>query len=72
MIHKELAQKRQDFSFGTVVTNCVVHMAFSLLNRPSDCHLCQTDVRNQLSRAIRVNKFLNDLLDQWEALEPPR
>ena len=44
---------------GTTVTNCVVHMNLSILERPRDCQLCQADVRNTLSRAISMNEWLN-------------
>lgn len=47
---------------GTTVTNCVVHMHLSLLERPRDCNLCATDIRNTLSNAIRCNEWLN----QWK------
>lgn len=72
MTHQEvLRQKRRDFSFGSVVTNCVSHMAMPLTGRPEGCRLCRADVKNQLHRAIKVNAFLNDLVDDWEKLPEP-
>ena len=52
---------------GTTVTNCVVHMNLSLLGRPANCHLCATDIRNTLSRAITVNEWLNEWKEDAEA-----
>lgn len=50
------------FPAGTTVTNCVTHMHRSILERPQDCELCQVDIRNTLSRALRANQWLN----QWK------
>lgn len=48
---------------GTTVTNCVVHMGRSLLDRPADCRLCATDISNTLRRAITVNEWLNEWME---------
>lgn len=50
------------FSAGTRVTNCLVHRHLDLTKRPSDCRLCLSDLRNHLSLAITINKWLN----QWK------
>lgn len=46
-------------SGGVIVTNCVVHMHKSILERPKDCKLCQADIWNVLSRALSANEWLN-------------
>jgi len=48
---------------GTMVLNCVSHMQMSILERPTDCNLCNTDVKNALARCHRINEFLNDWKD---------
>jgi len=50
-------------SGGVTVTNCVVHMHRAILERPSDCRLCQADIRNVLSRALSANEWLNTFKD---------
>ena len=55
---------------GTTVTNCVTHMGLSILERPDNCSLCQTDVKNTLSRCMRANEWLNlwrdDIMKGWK------
>lgn len=51
---------------GSTVTNCVMHMNLSILNRPNDCKLCQADVRNTLSRAINANGWLNKWVEDMK------
>jgi hypothetical protein len=63
---EELLDRRYDG--GVTVTNCVVHMGQSILERPRDCELCATDIRNTLSRAIRTNAWLNEWKEDAEAL----
>ena len=63
---EELVSRTCDVQGGTKVTNCVVHMNMSLLQRPSDCPLCATDVKNKLSTAIKVNEWLNGWKDEAE------
>lgn len=58
MTAKELLARRYDG--GVSVTNCIKHMHLSLLDREDDCRLCQADVRNHLSEAIAINKWLNE------------
>lgn len=52
---------------GAVVINCVEHSPMKILERPEDCKLCQTDVKNKLSYAFGVNKFLNQQTDDIES-----
>ena len=47
---------------GTKVINCIVHAGRVLTDRPTDCHLCSTDIQNRLRLAIAVNEWLN----QWK------
>lgn len=61
-----ILQKRNEYNQGTRVINCVVHASINLTNRPDTCKLCIQDIKNQLSLAIRVNTFLNELLDEIE------
>lgn len=51
------------FDGGSRVTNCVSHMSRPWNERPSDCQLCAIDISNQLQFAIRVNDFLNEIVD---------
>ena len=51
------------FSSGTRVTNCILHSNRNFDERPDDCKLCLTDLRNQFNYAIRVNEFLNKIVD---------
>lgn len=53
----------REWHSGTRVINCVVHMGTPLVNRPKDCELCLTDLRNQFNLALRVNEFLNKVVD---------
>ena len=54
----------EKFHAGSRVINCVAHSQLPLTKRPEDCRLCLTDLRNQLSLAIRMNEFLNDKVDR--------
>ena len=47
-------------SGGVTVTNCVMHINQSILERPRDCKLCQADILNVLSRALAANEWLNE------------
>lgn len=49
----------REYTQGVTVTNCVKHMHSSILERPRDCELCQTDIRNVLARALGANEWLN-------------
>jgi hypothetical protein len=49
----------RQFNPGATATNCVVHASMALTDRPPDCRLCLTDLRNALERAWRVNEWLN-------------
>jgi len=44
---------------GASVTNCLTHMGLEITKRPDDCRLCLSDLRNHMSRAIRINEWLN-------------
>lgn len=66
---RDIIRERHDFSQGTRVTNCALHMALPFASRPRDCMLCWTDVLNQLALTVRVNGFLNGLFDQLEAAD---
>ena len=57
----ELLQRQ--YYGGVTVTNCVVHMGGSILDRPRECELCQSDIRNTLSRCIGMNEWLNTWKD---------
>jgi hypothetical protein len=56
----------EKYRAGTRITNCLMHGG-SLAERPDNCRLCLTDLRNELSFAIRVNQFLNDMLARAQA-----
>lgn len=58
---EELLNRR--YNIGSIIINCIGHSGLSLLNRPRNCELCQTDIVNQLSLAIKVNEFLNTWKD---------
>jgi len=64
----ELLERKCNVLGGTKVLNCVVHISRSLLDRPGDCALCAVDVRNKLSDAIEVNKWLNTWKDDAVAI----
>lgn len=53
----------REFVTGTRVTNCVVHMHMDFKERPDNCKLCLTDLRNHLAHAVRVNEWLNTWKD---------
>ena len=44
---------------GTRVTNCVMHMGRKIDERPDDCALCLSDLRNHMNYCISVNEWLN-------------
>jgi len=64
MIDQIREELRKQWSGGTRVTNCVVHMALAIDARPRDCDLCRTDLENQFRYALRVNEWLNERLDR--------
>lgn len=53
----------RQFDIGTRVTNCVTHINQDLTKRPDNCLLCLFDLRNHLSLAININKYLNEWKD---------
>lgn len=57
-IVQELLDRQYDE--GTVVINCIAHMSMKITERPDDCRLCLADLRNYMSNAISLNKWLND------------
>jgi len=59
--------ERREYRVGTRVVNCVEHSHRPLTNRPRDCGLCLTDITNQLSLAISINVFLNQLIERIAA-----
>ena len=63
---KEIVVKRKSFSGGSRIINCISHIDLPITKRPEDCHLCHVDMANHISYAIRVNGFLNELLDDVE------
>lgn len=65
---EELVSRTCTIGEGTRVTNCIAHMNKSLLERPFDCKLCNTDIKNHLSLALDINKWLNDWKDEAEKL----
>jgi hypothetical protein len=60
MSAKELIDRK--WNAGTRVTNCVMHMGRKIDERPDDCGLCLTDLRNHFNYALAVNDWLN----QWK------
>lgn len=52
---------------GSQITNCIAHSGMSISERPSTCHLCATDVKNVLRRALDANEFLNSVVDDARA-----
>jgi hypothetical protein len=62
---KEILNRQ--WSGGTRVTNCVVHISRPLDERPHTCDLCRTDLENQFRYALRVNEFLNKIVDDAKA-----
>lgn len=66
MTTEELLERRYDA--GVSVINCMAHYGMPILDRPRDCELCATDVRNTLSSAIRMNEWLNEWKEDAEAL----
>jgi len=66
MTLQEIIAKRKSFSSGSRVTNCVAHMNRPIDQRPEDCHLCHTDMGNFINYVLRVNEFVNELLDEVE------
>jgi len=56
------------FHGGSRVTNCVLHMGSDWHDRPKTCENCRTDMANTLNYAIRVNEFLNQVVDDAKAL----
>jgi len=63
----EIVTRRKIYSAGSIVTNCVIHMHLPITERPEDCRLCHADMGNFISRAVRVNEFLNKILDDIES-----
>lgn len=53
----------QPFNAGSQITNCVAHSGRPFDERPDDCKLCATDIKNHLALAIRVNEFLNEKVE---------
>ena len=58
---KEILSRK--YCSGTRVTNCVLHMQVPWDARPSNCELCQTDIRNHISYCHGVNEWLNQCLN---------
>lgn len=60
----------REYHPGTRVVNCVAHMNRSIDNRPDDCLLCRSDIRNALSFCMGVNEWLNlwkdDMIEAWK------
>lgn len=50
---------KREYSAGSRVINCVVHMDLDITKRPDDCLLCLTDLRNEFSLAASINAWLN-------------
>lgn len=44
---------------GTTVTNCVSHIGLPITERPDDCPLCLSDLRNFFTQAAEKNAWLN-------------
>lgn len=66
---QEIIQRRREFSFGSIVVNCVAHGGISILERPRSCELCAADIVNTLRRAMTANAFMNELLDELEKIK---
>lgn len=62
----QIIAKRKAFNTGTQVTNCLAHAHLNLDQRPDKCDLCLADLRNQFRRALKVNAFLNECMDEVE------
>lgn len=51
------------FQSGSRVINCIQHASRDITERPDDCRLCLSDLRNHMNHAISVNKWLNEWKD---------
>jgi len=64
----EIFKKRDDYSSGTTVINCMEHSHLLYGNRPENCKLCYADMQNIINRLFSVNNFMNSLLDDLQEL----
>jgi len=68
---QEIFERRRNYRQGTKVVNCVTHAHLLLTKRPPSCELCHTDIMNVLTNSSNVNDFLNELMDEIEAVFEP-
>lgn len=69
-LEKMKALCEEEFFGGSRVVNCLSHSSRPLTERPDNCALCLSDLRNHLLFCIRVNEWLNTHWDQSRTAMP--